>query len=133
MTTGVGAMKNVGAKFGKMLVEGANANTEIPGRKGSPMMLTDNGSSNGGILPPTTRSLSSDSRSVNGGRFPEKHYFVQHNYIRPTRCEGCDEKMWGREYKCQGENSFFLSCLCRNNVVHSKSFYTDCILIIVCC
>lgn len=102
MSTGVNTVRNVGAKFGKLLVEGPNVNTDIPPRRSSPMVSTDNGSSNGQTLPPTTRSFSSDSRSLNGGRTLEKHYFVQHNYIRPAKCEGCDEKMWGREYKCQG-------------------------------
>ncbi|GJJ74218.1 hypothetical protein EMPS_06576 [Entomortierella parvispora] len=101
MNTGVNTVKNVGAKFGKLLVEGSNVNGDVPPRRNSPMVSTDNGSSNGQVLPPTTRSFSSDSRSLNGGRTLEKHFFIQHNYIRPARCDGCDEKMWGREYKCQ--------------------------------
>ncbi|KAH7048208.1 hypothetical protein BKA57DRAFT_394691, partial [Linnemannia elongata] len=70
--------------------------------RGAPTMLSDNGSSNGQILPPT-RSFSggSDSRSLNG-QYTEQHFFIQHNYIKPTRCDCCDDKMWGREYKCRG-------------------------------
>jgi len=106
MNTGVSTVKNVGAMFGKLLVEGAGGQ-EVPlssSGKAAPTMMSDNGSSNGQILPPT-RSFSggSDSRSLNG-QFTEQHFFIQHNYIKPTRCDCCDDKMWGREYRCRGKS-----------------------------
>ncbi|KAG0039565.1 hypothetical protein BGZ82_007673 [Podila clonocystis] len=100
-------VKNVGAMFGKLLVESPGGNTlEVPNGRGPSsgsdrQMLSDNGSSNGQILPPRSFSSSSETRSLNGSRYSEQHYFIQHNYIRPTRCEYCDDKMWGREYKCR--------------------------------
>ncbi|KAG0023711.1 hypothetical protein BGZ81_007950 [Podila clonocystis] len=100
-------VKNVGAMFGKLLVEAPGGNTlEVPNGRGPSsgsdrQMLSDNGSSNGQILPPRSFSSNSETRSLNGSRYSEQHYFIQHNYIRPTRCEYCDDKMWGREYKCR--------------------------------
>lgn len=103
MNTSVNTVKNVGAMFGKLLVEGPTVqDASAANGRGVPTMLSDNGSSNGQILPPT-RSFSggSDSRSLNG-QYTEQHFFIQHNYIKPTRCDCCDDKMWGREYKCRG-------------------------------
>ncbi|KAF9376376.1 hypothetical protein CPB97_010841 [Podila verticillata] len=100
------AVKNAGAMFGKLMVEAPSGNLEVPAGRGPSsssdrQMLSDNGSSNGQILPPRSFSSSSETRSLNGSRYTEQHYFIQHNYIRPTRCEYCDDKMWGREYKCR--------------------------------
>ncbi|KAF9949210.1 hypothetical protein BGZ72_008983 [Mortierella alpina] len=102
MNTMNSGVKNVGAMFGKLLVENPSNTLEVPGSRNG-HMYSDNGSSNGQVLPPTTRSTSSSSetRSFNG-RFPEQHFFVQYNYLKPTRCECCDDKIWGREYRCRG-------------------------------
>ncbi|KAF9937846.1 hypothetical protein BGZ67_000788 [Mortierella alpina] len=102
MNTMNSGVKNVGAMFGKLLVENPSHSLEVPGSRNGPM-YSDNGSSNGQVLPPTSRSASSSSetRSFNG-RFPEQHFFVQYNYLKPTRCECCDDKIWGREYRCRG-------------------------------
>ncbi|KAF9426845.1 hypothetical protein BGZ94_005927 [Podila epigama] len=35
------------------------------------------------------------------GRSSGPHYFLPHNYVRPVRCQGCDDMIWGREFKCQ--------------------------------
>ncbi|KAF9954454.1 hypothetical protein BGZ72_004591 [Mortierella alpina] len=93
-------VKTVGAMFGKLLVENPGANLDVPNSRNGGL-LSDSGSSNGMILPPT-RSLTgnSETRSLNG-RSTEQHYFIQHNFVRPARCECCDDKMWGREYKCR--------------------------------
>ncbi|KAF9955283.1 hypothetical protein BGZ70_010294 [Mortierella alpina] len=93
-------VKTVGAMFGKLLVENPSANLDVPNSRNGGLH-SDSGSSNGMILPPT-RSFTSNSetRSLNG-RSTEQHYFIQHNFVRPSRCECCDDKMWGREYKCR--------------------------------
>ncbi|KAF9945704.1 hypothetical protein BGZ70_003663 [Mortierella alpina] len=103
MNTMNSGVKNVGAMFGKLLVENPSNSLEVPGSRNG-QMYSDNGSSNGQVLPPTTSrsgSSSSETRSFNG-RFPEQHFFVQYNYLKPTRCECCDDKIWGREYRCRG-------------------------------
>ncbi|KAF9272967.1 hypothetical protein BGZ68_001943 [Mortierella alpina] len=102
MNTMNSGVKNVGAMFGKLLVEAPSNTLEVPGSRNG-HMYSDNGSSNGQVLPPTSRSgsSSSDTRSFNG-RFPEQHFFVQYNYLKPTRCECCEDKIWGREYRCRG-------------------------------
>ncbi|KAF9566391.1 hypothetical protein EC968_003796 [Mortierella alpina] len=102
MNTMNSGVKNVGAMFGKLLVENPNNTLEVPGNRNG-QMYSDNGSSNGQVLPPISRpgSSSSETRSFNG-RFPEQHFFVQYNYLKPTRCECCDDKIWGREYRCRG-------------------------------
>ncbi|KAG0265327.1 hypothetical protein BG011_005027 [Mortierella polycephala] len=101
VSTGVNTVKTVGAMFGKLLVEGPNTGMESPSNKVAPL-VSDNGSSNGQILPPTRPfSNSSETRSLNG-RFTEQHSFIQYNYLKPTRCECCEEKIWGREYRCRG-------------------------------
>lgn len=103
-------VKNVGAMFGKLLVESPGGSTlEVPNGRGPSsssdrQLLSDSGSSNGQILPPRSFSASSETRSLNGSRYTEQHYFIQHNYMRPTRCELCDDKMWGREYKCRSKH-----------------------------
>ncbi|KAF9093314.1 hypothetical protein BGX23_003482 [Mortierella sp. AD031] len=102
MNTGVNTVKNVGAMFGKLIVEGAGGQEAPPANGRVAPMLSDNGSSNGQILPPTRSfSAGSDSRSLNG-QYTEQHFFIQHNYIKPARCDCCDDKVWGREYKCRG-------------------------------
>ncbi|KAF9541217.1 hypothetical protein EC957_003293 [Mortierella hygrophila] len=103
MNTSVNTVKTVGAMFGKLLVEGPTVqDASAANGRGVPTMLSDNGSSNGQILPPTRSfSAGSDSRSLNG-QYTEQHFFIQHNYMKPTRCDCCDDKMWGREYKCRG-------------------------------
>lgn len=104
MNTMNSGVKNVGAMFGKLLVENPSNTLEVPGSRNG-QMYSDNGSSNGQVLPPTTSrsgSSSSETRSFNG-RFPEQHFFVQYNYLKPTRCECCDDKIWGREYRCRGK------------------------------
>ncbi|KAF9184750.1 hypothetical protein BGZ51_003153 [Haplosporangium sp. Z 767] len=101
VSTGVNTVKTVGAMFGKLLVEGPSTGMEAPNNKVAPL-VSDNGSSNGQILPPTRPfSNSSETRSLNG-RFTEQHSFIQYNYLKPTRCECCEEKIWGREYRCRG-------------------------------
>ncbi|KAG0237436.1 hypothetical protein BGW42_001012 [Actinomortierella wolfii] len=105
--------KNVGAMFGKLLVDGQNAVTgangnqqqqlgglEVPKqRQGS---FSDSSSTNG-YIPPMSSSLSSNSevRSLNGRFTDQQHQFVLHNFLRPVRCDCCDDKLWGREYKCR--------------------------------
>ncbi|KAG0249261.1 hypothetical protein BG011_009452 [Mortierella polycephala] len=93
-------VKSVGAMFGKLLVEAPSSNLEVPGSKGG-QLFSDSASFNGQILPPT-RSFTgnSETRSLNG-RSTEQHYFIQHNFVRPCRCECCEEKVWGREYRCR--------------------------------
>ncbi|KAF9433194.1 hypothetical protein BGZ76_009766, partial [Entomortierella beljakovae] len=72
------------------------------GKRADGGVVSDNGSSNGQILPPgRSYSINSDTGSLNGGRGMEQHYFIQYNFIKPTRCECCDDKLWGREYKCR--------------------------------
>ncbi|KAK3834450.1 MAG: hypothetical protein J3R72DRAFT_372250, partial [Linnemannia gamsii] len=102
MNTSVNTVKTVGAMFGKLLVEGPAAQDTSANGRAAPVMLSDNGSSNGQILPPTRSfSAGSDNRSLNG-QFTEQHSFILNNYIKPTRCDCCDDKMWGREYRCRG-------------------------------
>ncbi|KAG0271431.1 hypothetical protein BGZ95_000757 [Linnemannia exigua] len=102
MNTSVNTVKNVGAMFGKLLVEGPGVQDTSANGRAAPLMLSDNGSSNGQILPPTRSfSAGSDNRSLNG-QFTEQHSFILNNYIKPTRCDCCDDKMWGREYRCRG-------------------------------
>ncbi|KAF9925832.1 hypothetical protein FBU30_004452 [Linnemannia zychae] len=102
MNSSVNTVKHVGAMFGKLLVE-APAGQDVSSANGkAPTMMSDNGSSNGQILPPSRSfSAGSDNRSLNG-QYAEQHFFIQHNYIKPTRCDCCDDKIWGREYKCRG-------------------------------
>ncbi|KAF9333243.1 hypothetical protein BG006_003880, partial [Podila minutissima] len=72
-STGVGAM------FGKLLeTSTAGLNLEAPPNQG----------------------LSRQSQDEEG-RSSGQHYFVLYNFVRPVRCCGCDEKIWGREYRCQ--------------------------------
>ncbi|KAG0089642.1 hypothetical protein BGZ92_004478 [Podila epicladia] len=69
----------VGAIFGKMLeTSTAGSNQEAP----------------------PTQGLSRQSQDEEG-RSSGQHYFVLFNFVRPVRCSGCDEKIWGREYKCR--------------------------------
>jgi hypothetical protein len=99
-----GTINTMNSMFGKLLVEapGGQADAAANG-KAAPPMLSDNGSSNGQILPPT-RSFSggSDNRSLNG-QFTEQHSFIMYNFMKPTRCDCCDDKIWGREYRCRGK------------------------------
>ncbi|KAG0250606.1 hypothetical protein DFQ27_009326, partial [Actinomortierella ambigua] len=105
--------KNVGAMFGKLLVDGQNAVTGVNGygqqhptglevpkqRQGS---FSDSSSINGHVPPmSSSASINSDARSLNGRFSDQQHQFVLHNFIRPVRCDCCDDKMWGREYKCR--------------------------------
>ncbi|KAF9926418.1 hypothetical protein FBU30_003983 [Linnemannia zychae] len=93
-------VKSVGAMFGKLLVDGSNSNLEVPDAKLG-QSLSDSGSVNSLLLPPTrTFSNSSETRSLNSG-LAEQHSFSQHNFVRPTRCDACDDKLWGREYRCR--------------------------------
>ncbi|KAF9403947.1 hypothetical protein BGZ94_004443 [Podila epigama] len=128
----VNTVKNVGAMFGKLLVDGqSSSNLEVPNNRkeggsggsthGDRHLLSDTGSSNSQILPPS-RSFTSNSetRSLNGSRPSEQHYFIQHNYIRPTRCEYCDDKMWGREYKCKN-CGFQIHGRCTHEIIPSCS------------
>lgn len=93
-------VKSVGAMFGKLLVEGSNSSLDVPHAKVG-QSLSESGSVNSLLLPPTrTLSNSSETRSLNG-RSTEQHAFIQHNFVRPTRCEACDDKLWGREYRCR--------------------------------
>lgn len=124
MNTSVNTVKNVGAMFGKLLVEGPTVqDPSAANGRGAPTMLSDNGSSNGQILPPTRSfSAGSDSRSLNG-QYTEQHFFIQHNYIKPTRCDCCDDKMWGREYKCRGKQSAFSFFCLFLNMLHFDMYH----------
>ncbi|KAG0371610.1 hypothetical protein BGX24_001434 [Mortierella sp. AD032] len=93
-------VKSVGAMFGKLLVEGSNSSLEVPNTKLG-QSISESGSVNSLLLPPTrTFSNSSETRSLNGIS-TEQHLFIQHNFVRPSRCEACDDKLWGREYRCR--------------------------------
>ncbi|KAG0204110.1 hypothetical protein BGX28_003871, partial [Mortierella sp. GBA30] len=108
-------VKTVGAMFGKLLVENANSNLDVPSGKNGPL-YSDSGSSNGMILPPTRPfTNNSETRSLNG-RSTEQHYFVQYNFVRPTRCECCEDKIWGREYKCRN-CGFQVHGKCMNDIL----------------
>ncbi|KAG0316450.1 hypothetical protein BGZ99_006907 [Dissophora globulifera] len=96
--TGVSTVKSVGAMFGKLIVEGPNYGPEAtPSSRGS----NDAGSGHGQILPPRSYSINSDTGSLHG-RFSENHSFVQYNYAKTVRCDSCEDKLWGREYRCSG-------------------------------
>jgi hypothetical protein len=95
-------VKSVGAMFGKLLVEGSGSSLDVPHAKVG-QSLSETGSVNSLLLPPTrTVSNSSETRSLNG-RSTEQHTFIQHNFVRPTRCDACDDKLWGREYRCRSK------------------------------
>ncbi|KAG0355550.1 hypothetical protein BGZ54_001106, partial [Gamsiella multidivaricata] len=120
-TLGAGAstVKSVGAMFGKLMVEGPGYGAEATnGRNGQ--MMSDTGSSNGQILPPTRSfSVNSETGSING-RSTEQHYFIQYNYLKPVRCDCCDDKLWGREYRCRG-CGFQIHSRCTNEIVPACS------------
>ncbi|KAG9073239.1 hypothetical protein KI688_001031 [Linnemannia hyalina] len=93
-------VKSVGAMFGKLLVEAPNSTLEVPHAKLG-QSLSESGSVNSLLLPPTrTLSNSSETRSLNG-KNTEQHAFVLNNFARPIRCDACDDKLWGREYRCR--------------------------------
>ncbi|KAF9127539.1 hypothetical protein BGW39_005806 [Mortierella sp. 14UC] len=93
-------VKSVGAMFGKLLVEASNSSLEVPNTK-LRQTLSESGSVNSLLLAPTrTFSNGSDTRSLSGISM-EQHIFIQHNFVRPSRCEACDDKLWGREYRCR--------------------------------
>ncbi|KAI8605138.1 hypothetical protein EDD21DRAFT_411395 [Dissophora ornata] len=96
LNTGVSTVKSVGAMFGKMIVEVPEAPS---GKAGN--ALDDTGSGHGQILPPRSYSVNSETSSLNG-RHTEQHYFSQYNYLKPAKCDCCDDKLWGREYRCRG-------------------------------
>ncbi|KAI1320641.1 hypothetical protein EDD11_000164 [Mortierella claussenii] len=115
LNSGVSTVKSVGAMFGKLMVENPSTGLEVPnGRTGA--MMSDSGSSNGQILPPTRSfSVNSETGSVNG-RFTEQHYFIQYHYLKPARCDCCDDKLWGREYRCRG-CGFQIHSRCTHEIV----------------
>ncbi|KAG0044872.1 hypothetical protein BGZ83_009847 [Gryganskiella cystojenkinii] len=93
-------VKSVGAMFGKLLVEGApSSSLEVPHSRGG-QLLSDSSSANGLVLGAKSLSSNSETRSLSE-RSMEQHNFFQHNYVRRTQCDGCDDKIWGREYKCR--------------------------------
>ncbi|KAF9357072.1 hypothetical protein BGX26_004281 [Mortierella sp. AD094] len=108
-------VKTVGAMFGKLLVEGQNSNLEVPNSRNG-QMQSDSVGPNGLNLPASrTFSNSSETRSLNG-KYTEQHQFIQHNFVRPTRCEYCDDKVWGREYRCRN-CGFHIHGRCTNEIV----------------
>ncbi|KAF9155520.1 hypothetical protein BG015_009601 [Linnemannia schmuckeri] len=108
-------VKSVGAMFGKLLVEGPNSSLEVPHAKVG-QSLSESGSVNSLLLPPTrTLSNSSETRSLNG-RSIEQHAFIQHNFVRPIRCDACDDKLWGREYRCRN-CAFHIHGRCMHDII----------------
>ncbi|KAF9900719.1 hypothetical protein EC991_006939 [Linnemannia zychae] len=108
-------VKSVGAMFGKLLVEGSNSSLEVPNSKLG-QTLSESGSVNSLLLAPTrTFSNSSDTRSLSGISM-EQHVFIQHNFVRPSRCEACDDKLWGREYRCRS-CAFHIHGRCMHDVL----------------
>lgn len=58
-------------------------------------------SSGANLEVPQTQALSWQSQDEWEGRSSGQHYFVLYNFVRPVRCNGCEEMIWGREFKCQ--------------------------------
>ncbi|ORZ06336.1 Rho GTPase activation protein [Lobosporangium transversale] len=77
-------IRSVGTIFNKFLGDGSS--------------LSHENSNN--AVDQLSNSDDSETRSL-GELFPERHYFLQHNFVRPVRCEFCENKLWGREYKCR--------------------------------
>jgi len=99
-------VKSVGAMFGKLLVEGptitgSSSSLEVPGSRGG-QLLSDSASANGMVAGARSFSSNSETRSLSE-RSMDQHNFMQHNYVRRTHCDCCDDKMWGREYKCRSK------------------------------
>ncbi|KAG0302501.1 hypothetical protein BGZ98_007439, partial [Dissophora globulifera] len=93
------AVKGVGAAmFGKRTaVDNQNSGLEVPSSRGHG---SDASSANGLTLTATrTYSHNSETRSLSGKS--TEHIFVLHNFVRPTRCDCCEDKLWGREYRCR--------------------------------
>ncbi|KAF8984042.1 hypothetical protein BGZ46_008963 [Entomortierella lignicola] len=88
----------MGGMFGKR-TDHSGQGPDVP-RMGS--ISSDTGSANGQILPPPRSfSVNSDTGSLNGRIIEDQHYFIQYNFLKPTRCDCCDDKLWGREYRCR--------------------------------
>jgi len=101
--SGAGAAKSMGAMFGKLIVEGPGYGPEGATIKPA----SDSNSANGSVLPPTrSYSVNSETSSLNG-RYTEQHSFIMHNYLKSLRCDLCDDKLWGREYRCRGNVGFY--------------------------
>lgn len=114
-------VKSVGAMFGKLIVEAPNSSLEVPHSKLG-QSLSESGSASSLLLPPTrTFSNSSETRSLNG-RNTEQHAFIQHNFVRPIRCDACDDKLWGREYRCR--STYTLYALRRQEWLNSCQLWT---------
>lgn len=99
-------VKSVGAMFGKLLVEGpatttSSSSLEVPPSRGG-QLLSDSASANGMVAGARSFSSNSETRSLSE-RSMDQHNFVQHNYVRRTHCDCCDDKMWGREYRCRSK------------------------------
>ncbi|KAK5829319.1 hypothetical protein F5H01DRAFT_271455, partial [Linnemannia elongata] len=78
--------------------------------------LSESGSTNSLLLPPTrTLSNNSETRSLNG-RTSEQHAFVLNNFVRPIRCDACDDKLWGREYRCRN-CAFHIHGRCMHDII----------------
>ncbi|KAG0077963.1 hypothetical protein BGZ90_006195 [Linnemannia elongata] len=108
-------VKSVGAMFGKLLVEAPNSSLEVPNAKLG-QSLSESGSTNSLLLPPTrTLSNNSETRSLNG-RTSEQHAFVLNNFVRPIRCDACDDKLWGREYRCRN-CAFHIHGRCMHDII----------------
>ncbi|KAF9204025.1 hypothetical protein BGZ49_005764, partial [Haplosporangium sp. Z 27] len=103
-------VKTVGAMFGKLLVDGQASHLESS--KNGHMQTDSNG-----LGVPTSRTFtnSSETRSLNG-KYSEQHQFILHNYVRPARCEYCDDKLWGREYRCHS-CGFHIHGKCLNEII----------------
>ncbi|KAI8992176.1 hypothetical protein BDF20DRAFT_909846 [Mycotypha africana] len=81
----------------------------------------------------TTRNDNNNDKSniANGKGAGRKHYYVPFKFLRPVKCEGCYEKMWGvNELKCTECN---MAChskcvydalqVCQGNSSHNKSSF----------
>ncbi|KAF9317025.1 hypothetical protein BG003_001299 [Podila horticola] len=62
------------------------------------LLDTSTAGSNLEVLP--TQAVPRQSQDEEG-RSSGQHYFFLYNFVRPVRCSGCEDVIWGREYKCQ--------------------------------
>ncbi|KAF8953357.1 hypothetical protein BGZ52_012136 [Haplosporangium bisporale] len=64
-------------------------------------LLESTSSSGANLEVSQTQALLRQSQDEGEGRSSGQHYFVLYNFVRPVRCNGCEEMLWGREFKCQ--------------------------------
>ncbi|KAF9400517.1 hypothetical protein BGX21_004106 [Mortierella sp. AD011] len=113
-------VKTVGAMFGKL---GQSSTLEVPNSRNGQMQPDSVGSSSPNLPASRTFSNSSETRSLNG-KYTEQHQFIQHNFVRPTRCEYCDDKVWGREYRCRN-CGFHIHGRCINEIMSGCPGHQD--------